>query len=208
VDDATLVRRLIDGDRLAWEAFVHGNTPVLCGTVARVLGGGADADVEDVVQVVFAKLWAEDRRRLRGFRFTARVSTWLVAIAHREALDRLRARRATGAAPLEPSPRAERAAPGDGAPDQLAARESAASLHAAMGRLPPRDRLLVRLVYLDGCGYAEAARLLSVPENSIGSWLQRARERLKELLGRAAGTAFPRTDPLPHPLQRDEVGSP
>jgi RNA polymerase sigma factor (sigma-70 family) len=54
---------------------------------------------------------------------------------------------------------------------------------SAIERLPARDALLVRLVYLDGATYEEAAALLAVPVNSVSPWLVRAKERLRALLG-------------------------
>ena len=193
MNESELLRRCIAGDRAAWETFVHRHVDLLYGMVRRLMpagaGGTRNTDAEDVVQAVFLKLWEDDRRRLRGFRGTSRLSTWLVAVARREALDRLRrdARHRDHTAEagqqalerlqedlraLEPSP-----------PEaQLVAREAARSFAAAVETLPPRDRLLVRLVYEDGCTYREAANVLQARENSIGPWLRRAQLRLRAVL--------------------------
>jgi RNA polymerase sigma-70 factor (ECF subfamily) len=187
LDDAELLPRLLAGEAAAWDLLVRRHAALLDGMVARVLGGAAAAEREDVVQSVFLKLWEDGRRRLRTFQGGCRLSTWLAAVARREALDRLRRRerherhaRASGGdgAPPRPSVPAEAAAQGA---------EDRARLDAALGRLPARDRLLVRLVVQDGCTYREAARLLQASENSIGPWLGRAQERLRGLLAPETG---------------------
>src|SRR5262245_51600754 len=96
VEDRELVRRLVDGDRLAWDAFVRGHVRLLFAAASRALSGNAlGLDPEDVVQAVFEKLWADGRRRLAAFAGRSRLSTWLTAVCHREALDRLRDARRT-----------------------------------------------------------------------------------------------------------------
>jgi RNA polymerase sigma factor (sigma-70 family) len=76
-------------------------------------------------------------------------------------------------------------AEGTGA-DAIESVEERTRLLASVDALPARDRLLVRLVYLDGYGYGDVARLLAVPENSISPWLSRAKDRLRAVYGSAA----------------------
>jgi RNA polymerase sigma-70 factor (ECF subfamily) len=190
VDDVELLRRCVDGDPAARDALVRRHVAVLHSAVARVVG---PVEAEDVLQATFSKLWEDGRRRLRSFRGGCRLSTWLVAVARREAVDRARSRasreRATASASLLSVLNGH--AP---AADALAERrETLAALEAALERLPARDRLLVRLVHVDGRTYREAALLLDVPENSISPWLARARTRLEALL---RPEPPPRTDPL------------
>lgn len=202
MDDRDRLPLLVAGEPAAWEAFVRDHAALLHAAVVRVLGprgGSSGVEPEDVVQAVFQKLWEDGRRRLRGFEGKSRLSTWLVAVAQRTALDRVRG---VAAAPVA------LAAVGDGAVTDAAARnghaapdglraataaDEARALATALAALPPRDRLLVRWVHLDGRSYGEVARLLAVPENSISPWLARARARLGGLLG-------PRTDPAREPL--------
>lgn len=188
MDDTAWVERLILGDARAWSALVERSAPMLHACVARVLPPGAPgADVDDVVQTVFLKLWRDDCRRLKTFRGRSRLTTWLVAVARREAIDRLRAEAARPARrmgdrteTLETVARNGHAA---GGTDAVDGGDELRHLLAHVDRLPPRDRLLVRLIVLDGCSYEETARLLDVPKNSLSPWLQRARQRLADSLG-------------------------
>lgn len=202
MDDRDRLPLLVAGEPAAWGAFVRDHAALLHAAVVRVLGprgGASGVEPEDVVQAVFQKLWEDGRRRLRGFQGKSRLSTWLVAVAQRTALDRV-------PAPVAATQSLERV--GEGAVADAAARNGHApvdalggaaardetrALEAALEALPPRDRLLVRWVHLDGRSYGEVARLLAVPENSISPWLARARARLGGLLDR-------RTDPAREPL--------
>ncbi len=191
MEDVELVRRLIAGEPGAWDRFVRGHVDLLgaaVGAVLRRAGHAAAAtEVDDVIQAVFTKLWTEDRRRLKSFRGQARLSTWLVAVSRREALDRLR-RRSTHDRVVKRVREAARvdAPHRNGDTRTPAAHSEAADLalrvNDAMRDLPGRDRLLLQLVEIDGLTYAQAARLLNLRENSIGPLLQRARRRLRAFL--------------------------
>jgi RNA polymerase sigma factor (sigma-70 family) len=179
-------------------AFVRDHAALLHAAVVRVLGprgGASGVEPEDVVQAVFQKLWEDGRRRLRGFQGKSRLSTWLVAVAQRTALDRV-------PAPVAATQSLERV--GEGAVADAAARNGHApvdalggaaardetrALEAALEALPPATASRA-MVHLDGRSYGEVARLLAVPENSIcrGS---RARARPR--------TVDRRTDPPVNP---------
>jgi len=185
VDDAELLQRCLAGETAAWGRLVRTHAAVMHAVVARLLqrGRGPQLDIEDVLQGVFLKLWEDDRRRLRSFRGGCRLSTWLAAVARREALDRLRqrARRERHTATYEERRRDEKVAPAG--PHALAAdREAGLRVDDALQAIPPRDRLLVTLVGEDGWTYRNVARVLGVRENSIGPLLKRARERLASAL--------------------------
>jgi len=193
LDDADLLRRCIAGEKPAWDLLVRRHVGVMYAMVTRLLPPrtveGVNPDAEDVVQAAFLKLWEDGRRPLRSFQGRSRLSTWLVAVARREALDRLRRdrrdREHTAEAAREALERLRRevraGAPSD-AEVAVVVGEQSRGFAAAVECLPPRDRLLVRLVYEDGCSYREAAAVLQARENSIGPWLQRARQRLRAVL--------------------------
>ncbi len=185
MDDTELLERCIAGDPVAWDQLVRAHVGVMHAVVARLLGrsSGPALDIEDVLQGVFLKLWEDDRRRLRTFRGGSRLSTWLAAVARREALDRLRGRarrtRHTAAyqeqrkesEPMAPSPLST-----------AVEREGGVRVADALQAISARDRLLVTLLGSEGWSYRDAARVLGVRENSMGPLLKRARERLASAL--------------------------
>lgn len=59
---------------------------------------------------------------------------------------------------------------------------------AAFFSLPDKFRAVLELIDIDGLSYAEAARVLGVPEGTVMSRVHRARKRIRDRLG-AAGLA-------------------
>jgi RNA polymerase sigma factor, sigma-70 family len=62
------------------------------------------------------------------------------------------------------------------------------ALREALAQLPEIDQEIIRLVHWDGFTQVEVARLLDMPEATVRSRHQRARQRLRALLG-AGSTA-------------------
>lgn len=189
MSDHELVRRCIKGEPDAWETFVRSHLDLLYALVAKILRPQlqfeADPEIEDVLQAVFTKLWADDRRRLRAFEGRSRLSTWLVVIARREALDRLRGRGIRERSKSDFEVAVAATASDEAGSDPVRGSSQAEEQQAvvvALGQLGARDSLLLKLVYSEECAYAEVSKLLDVAENSVGPMLQRARKRLRTLL--------------------------
>lgn len=94
---------------------------------------------------------------------------WLQVIGVRLALNELRRRRRALATAL-------RAAPAPLVPADL-------ELWDALRQLPRNQRAALVLHVLDGVGYAEIGDALHVPEGTVGSWVSRAKARLRAELG-------------------------
>ena len=136
--------------------------------VCRALLGPADA--QDAWQETFlAALQAYPRLR-RG----SDVKAWLVTIAHRKAIDRLRA--------------AGRHAVPVGDPPEVATMDDAASfdvrLAAAIGELPAKQRTAVVARYVADLAYADVAAMLGGTEaaarRSAADGIASLRSRLQE----------------------------
>jgi RNA polymerase sigma factor (sigma-70 family) len=165
----------------AWAAFVAEFNALLMHT-ARSLGGEHDA-VMDRYTFVLDALRSDDCRRLRSFLSDGRgkFTTWLVAVTRRLCVDAHRKRygRRQGAARSDERWRDRRdlvdllgvevdigeiSAGDDAAPDDAIRRaELSAVLKAALQRLDPSDRLLLRLRFEDERSAADIARLLDLP---------------------------------------------
>ena len=149
-------------------------------TLSRVLGSAAEDDVEAVVEAVLIALLKDDCAALRSFGGRSSLEGYLRAIATKVALNHVRSERRKGwirFRPLDAAPDAPAPEPAEEDPERMAA------LRGALERLPPRDRLILKLFHLDGAGYKEIASLLGVSMNAVSPALIRARERLRALLG-------------------------
>lgn len=167
----------------AWTGFVQIFTPPIL-RVARSLGGDSDL-VMDRYTFVLERLRGDDCRRLRAYARpgAGEFTLWLIVVVRRLCLDHHRQRygRARGTPDGErASRRAQRyrlvdlladrtepellAAPDAGAPDQVFAREERTrALTAALKRLDPEDRLLLRMRFGEELTAREIAKLLRLP---------------------------------------------
>jgi len=117
------------------------------------------------------------------------VEQWLHQILRHLYIDRLRAEGRRRESPLDAPPGEDRAALSDtlAGPDpdpaqELARRESADAVQAALTQLPLEQRMAVALVDLEGYSYEEAAKVLELPASTLGVYVFRGRKRLREKL--------------------------
>jgi RNA polymerase sigma-70 factor, ECF subfamily len=172
LDDVTLARAQ-RGDESAWRALIERYQRPVFALLSRMLSPVARRDlVEDLAQETFLRAF----RALASFDRAAsgRLSSWLLTIAMRLALDELRRRRAPQE-PLQPV-HFQAAAAG---PDH---RLLAASLTRAVEALSPDHRAVILLREVHGLDYEEIAAALAISVGTVRSRLSRARAELRTAL--------------------------
>lgn len=185
MEDLELVERLVRGEARAWDRFLdqHGSAVAEAArfTLRRVLGTARDEDVENVEQVVLLALCEKGFHRLRLFQGRSSLKTWLTSVTCRFALNYVRTEKRKGSLRLGPLDESagEVADPAEALPSGLEDRER---LHGAIDRLPPRERLILKLFHFDGLSYRAIAGVLRIPVNSVSPFLVRARETLRKLV--------------------------
>jgi RNA polymerase sigma-70 factor (ECF subfamily) len=60
--------------------------------------------------------------------------------------------------------------------------EAGAIVHQVLAQLPPRDRLVLTLIYLQGCSVAETSDRTGWSQTMVKVQAHRARKKLKKLL--------------------------
>jgi RNA polymerase sigma-70 factor (ECF subfamily) len=132
------------------------------------------AEVEDAAQEALLRVW----RSARTPEEVERPVAWLRRIARNEAL-RLRAReRRRDEVPGEAALREVAAAQETSMPERLA-------IVDLMATLPPADRQLVWLRYVEDLTQARVAHRLGIPEGTVKVRLHRVRDRLRRVTDRA-----------------------
>ena len=160
----------------SFEDIVRLHHPAVARLAHRLLGWrDRDAD-EDIVQEVFLVAL----QRLNRFRGESSLATWLMGItlnqcrAHRRgSVMRLRFLRQWWRSPDSASIVAD-----DDTNEQV---------RAAVAELPPRDREVIVLFYLEQMPVADIAQLLGMTNNAIDVRLHRARQRLRARLAGLMG---------------------
>ena len=169
-----LVTRARNGDKQAWDALVNRYTRLIWSICRQYRL--ADADAEDVVQVVWLRLVDG----LDNLRDPAALPGWLATTARRECCRVLRAARRPQAAFLvldtENIPDTRAAV----AEHELLAAERNAALREAFTELPSRCQQLIILLAADPpVPYAEISARLGIPVGSIGPTRRRCLDRLR-----------------------------
>lgn len=146
---------------------------------ARALLGDR-ARAEDLVQDCLERAWS----RFHLWREGSNLRTWLFTIMHNLHANSARtAARRPQTVPMDESSvvAPTRAAQEDGL--------ELASIDAALATLSDEQRQVILLVGLEEMSYQEAAAVLGVPIGTVMSRLHRGRERLRQILTGAGGTA-------------------
>jgi len=176
-DQASLAR-LARGDQAALAELYDRHARLIYSLALRILHDRADA--EEVVQDVFAQVWAQAARYdpSRGA-----VAAWMLMLARSRAIDRLRAKRV----------RPEAAADADaveGVIDLAAAQdlellsaEQVARLQRALKELPDAQRTALELAYYEGLTHVEIAARLGEPLGTVKTRIRQAVMKLREKLG-------------------------
>ena len=167
-----LAVRFAGGDDAAFAQIVALYKPRVASLAYRLLGYRGELD--DVVQDVF--LAALENRRRFGGRST--LWTWLTRITLNRCRSHWRRERVRRMARrLLPIPPAAA-----GADQGCVAGEKAASVAAALGQLPWRDREMLVLHYFEDLPLAQVAAMLGQRLGTVKVGLHRARQRLRERL--------------------------
>jgi RNA polymerase sigma-70 factor (ECF subfamily) len=133
-------------------------------------------DTEDLAAEVLLQLVANDYAVLRQFRGNSSLSTYLTVIARRISVHELARRQAA----REVQPAAATTETPEPEENRRPGLEQLEEVERLLGKLPSREREVVRLHYIEGRSYEEISTSLSIPVNSIGPILSRARKKLRK----------------------------
>jgi RNA polymerase sigma-70 factor (ECF subfamily) len=166
--------RYLPLDRRSAARFLDDYEPLVTGVLARMRVREPDEAMSRIFQKAL--------KALPNFRGESRLSTWLYRIAWREGLSQIQrqARQDQREAPLEAA--LDRM---DSAEDQLQTLErleTAASVRAALGRLPVRDREVLALRFLEELPFAQVGERLDISESAAKVRSHRALTRLRLVL--------------------------
>lgn len=173
LDERELVRRITARDRDALTQLYRLHGRAVYGQILLVVGDRHLS--EEILQDTMVAIW----RGAGSYRGDSRVRTWMIAIARRQARDRLRRRRLDQTDETTLNTHTD-AAPG---PERLALdRLEMAAVSASVGELRPGHREVLGLVFGAGLTVSETADVLEIPEGTVKSRLNAARLALSELL--------------------------
>jgi RNA polymerase sigma factor (sigma-70 family) len=131
--------------------------------------------VEEVFNDTMMVVWDKPE----SFRGASRLSTWIFAIAYRNALKSLRRRRE----PVEDTEVASNYAD-EASPDELLKKERVRRLLLdAISQLSTDHRAVIELYYFHDKGYREIAEVMGCPVNTVKTRMFHAKHKLRQILG-------------------------
>lgn len=171
-----LLERVARGDRAAFDALYGVLAGPVLGLITRVMRDPAQA--EEVAQEVLVEVW-----RKAATYSTSRGSAmgWAMTIAHRRAVDRVRAEQAASDRERRVGELADR--PIDDVAEQAVATLERDRLRHCLAALTELQRESVTLAYYAGFTYREVAELLHAPLGTVKTRLRDGLIRLRDCLG-------------------------
>lgn len=188
-DDSALVRRIVAGERAAFELLMRRHNRRLYRLARAALRDGTEA--QDALQDAYLSAY----RSMAQFRGESALSTWLSRLVLNECLGRLRrSARRRNVIPMVSSNHDEEvgqvAAQDTDLPDRTAGRaQMRALLERKLDALPENFRMVFVLRAVEELSVEEAAQCLGIPEATVRSRYFRARSLLRESLAQEVDLA-------------------
>lgn len=168
-EEAALLSRVADEEKEAFEALYRLYGPRLQRFICSVTK--QPALVEEIIDDSMLVVW----RKAYTFNHTAKVSTWIFAIAYRQSLKALRrlGQRADTTADEQPD------LPTPGPDDALQQQQLHQQLEHALEALSPEQRAVMELTYYFGYACREVAQIMGCPLDTVKTRMFHARRKLK-----------------------------
>ncbi len=173
----TLIERVSRGDQDAFESVYTAVAGSVLGLVRRVLRDPAQS--EEVAQEVLIEVWRSAARFDAG---QGSAMAWIMTLAHRRAVDRVRSAQASTDRELRAAVR-DHSPAFDEVTEQVERRLEREQVRRCLGQLTELQRESVTLAYYRGCTYRETADLLGAALGTVKTRLRDGLIRLRDCLG-------------------------
>ena len=172
----SLLTRVAHGDQAAFEGVYDALAGPVYGLINRVVRDPAQS--EEVAQEVLLEVW---RAAARFDPAKGSAATWVMTIAHRRAVDRVRSAAAAAAREVKtaevPSPN------GDEVADSVAASIEAERVRRCLEGLTEAQRESITLAYYGGYSYRQVGERLGVALSTIKTRIRDGLIRMRDCLG-------------------------
>lgn len=161
------IQRAVEGDRTAQQFIYESLSSGVHRLVLRIVG---ISDADDVTQDVFCHIL----EKIHTFRAESDFATWVHRVAVNDALQHLRERKRHRLVPLDENKFVSKS--------KTNSRETKELFDTALLRIDPELRVIIELKEFEKMTYAKIAEIMSIPEGTVGSRLNRARRELRNQL--------------------------
>ena len=180
VSRESLLARIADGDQEAFSALYDEVSPRVLGLIRRLVVDHSQS--EEVAQEVFLEIW-QTASRFDPSKGGA--ATWMLTMAHRRAVDRIRSSQSSRDRDTKIGIR-DFALEYDHVAESVEVKIEHERVSEAMTRLTELQRQAVSLAYYGGYSHSEVAAMLKVPIGTVKTRLRDGMIRLRDELGVAS----------------------
>ncbi len=188
MDEKNLIERCIAKEDRAWHRFLHEYQRCIHGTILSLLARFSIHETEiadDIFAGVIEKLLVDDCRAMRRFQWNSKFSTWLVSIARNKTYDYLRG--------LKRKPTISMSTPIDDEDDTMEKMlasdldlahdlEVRLTTEEALEMLPVKEKLILKLYYIEGMKEKEIAELLDLSVDAVSARKSRSLKKIRNLV--------------------------
>lgn len=174
---AELLTRIADRDEAAFARLYDMLSSRVFGLIVRVLVNRAHS--EEVLQEVFLEVWQSAASFAPN---KGQGRTWIMTIAHRRAVDRVRSTQSSTERDEKAGFR-ELHTPQEGVDEQVELRIESRRVARALGALPDPQREALTLAYFGGYSQSEIAALTGSPLGTIKTRMRDGLSRLRHEMG-------------------------
>jgi RNA polymerase sigma-70 factor (ECF subfamily) len=172
-----LLGRVARGDEAAFERLYEEVAATIYGLVRRVVRDPAQS--EEVTQEVLVEVW---RMASRFDPARGSAMAWIMTLAHRRAVDRVRSAQVASSSEQRSAHRSAEI-PHDEVSAQVEDRMERERVRRCLGGLTELQRESVTLAYYGGHSHRQVANLLSVPLGTVKTRMRDGLIRLRDCLG-------------------------
>ena len=183
-DDQVLVKKVLSGDAKAFSLIIKNTEGLVAQIVYKMISNREDR--KDIAQDVYLKAY----QNLPGFRYQAKISTWIAQIAYNSCLNYLEKKKlvfpeniSNGSLTDEESLEllGGRNDPYFNDTEKINyQKELSEIIRIKMDNLSPVYRTLLTLYHTEELSYSEIALITKLPEGTVKNYLFRARKELRE----------------------------
>jgi RNA polymerase sigma-70 factor, ECF subfamily len=185
--DKELVARTLSGDSQSFAIIIRNTEALVAQIVFRMVDHAEDR--KDIAQDIYLKAY----RKIGGFRFESKLSTWIARIAYHTCINHLERKKPLlfpGSIASSETGMDEQAAyseiSGRGyGNDTLAVvskKELQSILWTEIAKLDPQQKTLITLFHQEELTYDEISEITGMPIGTVKNYLFRARRALKDIL--------------------------
>ncbi len=179
---ARLVPLCLRRDPEAWDKLIRAVSPVIysavCNKFRRMGVKGRKGDIENITQDILIKIW--EKNKLADVKDVAKIVPWLCVFSNYSASNFIRdkAHELFGRDDLEDN----HESPEPGPMSFAVSKETGCQIEEALAALKPKERTIIKLLYVYGKKYKEIAATMNMPIGTVLAYSDRARTKLRKFL--------------------------